>query len=172
MIKVIVISIILGLCVDTTAQTGIIKFDITITDTIKPYYLNVYLQKGKTFGPTATVISNGVYTIKDVEEGLYKIEISSFQSRARKLFIDSVIITRDSTINLVIIYPGLCRFVYDKKAKPQCPFNHSDNIVKIVYGLPRKKTLARAKKGLLYLGGCNVSDCDPKYYCMIHKKEI
>ena len=62
---------------------------------------------------------------------------------------------------------------YLKNRKPICPIgNHTNNIIPIVYGLPTPKTMAKAKKGLVHLGGCVLSNCDPHYYCTVHNKEL
>ena len=146
--------------------------DITITDTVKPYFLNIYAYKEKSFVSKTTIITSGSYLIKDLKEGNYNFELHSFETRARRLYIDSVYVIKDSTTHLKVAYPGPCKFVYTKDYKPVCPYNHYDKIVKIVYGYPSSKTMAKAKKGIIHLGGCIISDCDPKYYCTIHKKEI
>jgi len=32
--------------------------------------------------------------------------------------------------------------------------------------------MKRAKKGKIWLGGCVITECDPKWYCKIHKIEF
>jgi hypothetical protein len=56
--------------------------------------------------------------------------------------------------------------------KPTCIGGHTDHIIPIVYGLPTEKTMTKAEKGLVHLGGCIVSEDDPKYYCKIHQVEL
>ena len=153
-------------------QTGKVKIDITITDTIKPYFLGIYARKEKTPTSNINILTSGSYLMKDLIEGYYNFEFFSFESSSRRLYIDSVKVRNDSVTNLKVIYPGPCKFVYGKDFKPVCPFNHSDKIVKIVYGYPSKKMMKKAKKGLIHLGGCIIYYCDPKYYCTIHKTEI
>lgn len=55
---------------------------------------------------------------------------------------------------------------------PACVGSHTDHFIPIVYGFPTQRTLHRVKQGKLYLGGCEVSGCDPHYYCPIHRKEL
>ena len=161
---------ILFICISffSFCQTGKIKIDITITDTVKPYFLEIFVNKERKI----IIVASGNYLIKDLPEAYYRLEFHSFESRSRRLYIDSVKVLNDSITNLKVIYPGPCRFVYSKDFKPVCPYNHTDKIVKILYGFPSKKMMKEAKKGLIHLGGCIISDCDPQYYCTIHKKEI
>lgn len=47
-----------------------------------------------------------------------------------------------------------------------CPVcGQQDKIIPVVYGKPSNKTLQKANKGKVYLGGCIVTECDPNYYC-------
>ncbi|MDB5200646.1 MAG: hypothetical protein JWQ27_55 [Ferruginibacter sp.] len=117
-------------------------------------------------------LTSGSYLIKNLKEGPYHLELHSFEISARRLSIDSIHVTGDSTINLTTSYPGPCQFNYPKDFKPGCAYGHSDNIVRIVYGYPTQKNMRKAKKGLIHLGGCVISDCDPRYYCTIHNKDL
>ena len=157
---------------DAISQNSVIKLDITITDTIKPYFLDIFFNKDKKMAKRFTVGTSGSYLIKDLVEGDYDLEVFSFQSSARRLNLRNIHFNKDSTNLLSIIYPPPCKFIYSKDYKPLCPFNHSDGIVQIVYGYPTSKTMKKAKKGLVHLGGCMISDCDPHYYCTIHKIEL
>jgi len=153
-------------------QTGKVKIDIIITDTVKPYFLGIYARKEKTPTSIIHILTSGSYFMKDLTEGHYNFEFFSFESSSRRLYIDSVKVLNDSITNLKVIYPGPCRFVYGEDFKPVCPYNHSNKIVKIVYGYPSKKMMKKAKKGRIHLGGCLHYYCDPKYYCIIHKQKI
>jgi len=64
------------------------------------------------------------------------------------------------------------RNVRKKKQKPTCIGGHTDHIVPIVYGMPTEETMRKAELGLVHLGGCVMSDSDPKFYCTIHKIEL
>ena len=46
---------------------------------------------------------------------------------------------------------------------PYCGFHGAP--VRIVYGLPSEKTLARAQAGQIKLGGCMVQSGCPTFYC-------
>lgn len=130
------------------------------------------LIRKKDLATKITVTKSGSYLIKYLREGNYNLELHSFEFGSRRLSIDSVNVIKDSITTLKVVYSGPCKFAYTKHYKPVCPYNHPDKIVKIVYGFPSDKTMSKAKKGLIHLGGCVVTDCDPKYYCTIHKKEI
>lgn len=71
-----------------------------------------------------------------------------------------------------ILLPGFCPYVYKRGEKPACIGGHTDQVVPIAYGLPGAKAMKKAKRGELYLGGCEVTGCDPGYYCLIHKREL
>jgi hypothetical protein len=62
--------------------------------------------------------------------------------------------------------------VHKKRQKPSCVGGHTDHIIPIVYGLPSEEMMKKAELGLIHLGGCVISDSDPKFYCTIHKIEL
>ncbi len=45
------------------------------------------------------------------------------------------------------------------------PVCGSTRVVKIAYGLPGPELAAAAQRGEVALGGCCVSDYDPRWYC-------
>ena len=64
------------------------------------------------------------------------------------------------------------KIVHKKKQKPTCIGGHTDHIVPIVYGMPTEEMMRKAELGLVHLGGCVMSDSDPKFYCTIHEIEL
>ena len=50
------------------------------------------------------------------------------------------------------------------KTKP-CPKCGSLDVVPILYGYPMPETMAKANRGLIALGGCCVSESDPRKHC-------
>ncbi len=51
---------------------------------------------------------------------------------------------------------------FEKSYKcPKC----GDKLVNIIYGKITDKTIEEAKKQKYFLGGCLITDHDPKYYC-------
>jgi hypothetical protein len=113
---------------------------------------------------------NRLFDIERLVPGMYKLAIH--QIGRRPDYYDSLIILDGQTKKLTATYPGPCQFIYSKGYKPKCPFGHSDNIIPIVYGMPGKKLMEKSQHGKIYLGGCLISDCDPRYYCRLHKIEI
>lgn len=72
-------------------------------------------------------------------------------------------ITADSAIFLVIDL-SICE--YDLIGSGDCPVcGRSNEAIPIVYGEPAGRTLRKAKRGKVYLGGCAVTQCDPHWYC-------
>jgi len=69
----------------------------------------------------------------------------------------------DSTTFIKI---NLAKCQYDIMGLPNCPIcNRTDETIPILYGEPTKKSLRRAKKGKIKLGGCLITHCDPHWYC-------
>jgi len=52
-----------------------------------------------------------------------------------------------------------------KKRKKACPKCGSEDVLPILYGYPGPEMMAAAAKGLIALGGCCVSDDDPRKHC-------
>ena len=149
-----------------------INGNITYGDSFGDDYrgLFILLNHGDSVIQAARPDSTGEFVFKNVNRGFYNVVIKQI---GRKDFIaDSLLIVADKPVHLAMIYPPPCMLVYLKGHKPICPRDHSDKIIPIVYGFPRNKTMEKAKKGLVRLGGCLVSDCDPRYYCTIHKIEF
>jgi len=152
-------------------QAGKLKLSLTITsDTTYPYFLDIWLLKKDSLINRFTVVKNGDYLFRNIGEGVYSLKLADHI--ARELKIDSVNILNDSTTTLNIVYPGACKFIYPINYKPLCPYSHSDSIVNIMYGFPSKRMMTESKKGRIYLGGCIVTGCDPKYYCIKHKLQF
>lgn len=108
--------------------------------------------------------SIGKFQIKNIPSGVYDLKFS--QIGFNEYTLSDVKISPDSTTFLDIRFP--CPFG-EVKSKKECPLGHKDEIMKIVYGLPSKKTLKKAEKGKIKLGGCIVTGCDPIWYCKKHK---
>lgn len=48
--------------------------------------------------------------------------------------------------------------------EPKCP-DCGNKLVEIVYGMPGSDVIKQVEKGEVFLGGCMVSDVNPKYHC-------
>jgi len=61
---------------------------------------------------------------------------------------------------------NLAQCQYDTFGSPRCPIcNKTDEIIPILYGEPTNKSLKRAKKEKIMLGGCVITHCNPNWYC-------
>jgi len=48
---------------------------------------------------------------------------------------------------------------------PACSKCKSEETIDIVYGYPTTKTMKKAERGEIYLGGCCITNNDPPWYC-------
>ncbi len=146
-------------------QTGMIKGIVQngVDKNPSPYMTIGLIQKSNLVKGTNSDL-NGNFEIKNIVPGEYELEFSfvGYQTYT----IPNIQVTNDSTTYLEIKYP--CPNG-NKNSKKVCPYGHRDNIVPIVYGLPTERTLKRASKGKCELGGCIITECDPKWYCKEHK---
>jgi hypothetical protein len=133
-------------------------------------YLTAFLKQGDSIIKRTIPDQSGVFKFGEINKGIYSLTIR--QIGYRDFVTDSLQIQGDTILQLNLKYPPTCIYIYSKDQKPTCINGHSDKIIPIVYGLPTKKTMNKAKKGLVKLAGCIVSVCDPHYYCSIHKIEL
>ena len=54
------------------------------------------------------------------------------------------------------------------ESSPICPKNHTDSIVPIIYGMPNEELFMQADSGLVWLGGCEITDDDKYWHCKKH----
>lgn len=112
----------------------------------------------------------GNFQFNNLNPGIYQMIIKNLFYR--DYIMDSLKLSNDTTLNLNLGYPPPCEFIYKKGFHPKCIGGHTDHIIPIVYGFPDQKTMKKAQQGKIQLGGCMISDCDPHYYCTIHKKKL
>ena len=117
----------------------------------------------------ASTDSAGHFRVASIAPGTYDVEIQAFGFRTKT--VRGVDVTVSSG-PLVLDFPGPCTFLYSGNQRPACVGGHTNHLLPIVYGLPSKKAMARAKAGKIHLGGCLITGCDPRYYCPLHKKEL
>ena len=113
--------------------------------------------------------SDGHFRVASIGPGTYDVEIQALGFRSQT--VRGVVVTAASG-PLVLDFPGPCTFRYAGNQRPACVGGHTDHLLPIVYGLPGKKAMVRAKAGKIYLGGCQLSGCDPRYFCPLHQKEL
>ena len=100
---------------------------------------------------------------------LYQIQISGLYE------IDSVFyikLAKDSVVRININYPPkICPY---SKSTGRCPVtSHVDNVIPIVYGLLMGSEISeKLEKEEIRMGGCEVTDCDPNWYCKKHGIEF
>lgn len=113
--------------------------------------------------------ATGAFSFANLPLGTYEVvlEMSGYRRESQA---DLQITAQPTT--LTIPFPGPCRYRYLPHRLPACVGGHTDQFLPIVYGFPNARTLQLAKQGKLYLGGCEVTGCDPKYYCPLHQKEL
>ncbi|ESU19860.1 hypothetical protein FEDK69T_31170 [Flavobacterium enshiense DK69] len=112
---------------------------------------------GKTYG--AQTDTDGNYKIENLKNGVYTLNVNA--SGLREKVYENFIID-SSEQKFEFIYPEPC-----VKSIKRCPKQHTDNIIPIVYGLPSKRTMIKAEKGKVKLGGCDSSFCE-KWFCKTH----
>ena len=169
--KIIIAIIFLHYSLFTFCQTG--QLIGTVTKQVKNLeyqYLTVLLKRGDSTIMTSIPNTNGHFVLHNIDEGLYSLIVKQIGYRDEIIYNLKILSAETNELN--ITYPGPCKFVYPNRKKPKCISEHSDNIIPIVYGLPTKKNMEKARKGFIHLGGCIVTDCDPRYYCTIHKTEL
>lgn len=169
--RVIILFLLMTISYSSFCQKARLAGNISKTDTLFEFnYLYVDLDLGDSTVDRTMPDKTGYFEIKNINPGIYNLVFRRIG--ARDVRVDSLILSKDSAIVVNIDYPGACKFLYVKGQKPKCINGHTDHIIPIVYGLPGQKTMEKAKKGLVHLGGCIVSDCDPRFYCTIHKREL
>jgi hypothetical protein len=170
--KVILIFLVLLVPSFLFCQTGKVTGHLNNTDTIHRSIggSKVFLKLKDSIIRESVISNSGYFTINDVSPGIYSLTIVTIGFRNETK--DSVKVSDNVTTAIELDFPFPCKYIYKNDEKPKCISNHTDNIIPIIYGLPTGKTLKSAKKGLVFLGGCIVSDCDPRFYCKTHKLEL
>jgi hypothetical protein len=131
--------------------------------------LTIYLFQGDSLLTGTVSDEQGNYSIKIPETGIYdlKMEFIGYRNQVvRDLKLEST-----KTKKLDITFPEPC-IISEYQLNKICPNGHKDGIIPIVYGLPKQRTMRKAEKGKLRLGGCIITGCDPKWYCKKHEIEF
>jgi len=101
---------------------------------------------------------DGNYSFKNIPYGTYSLTISNGITREETY--DSITVDTEKKV-YDFSYPKPC--ISSDKV---CPKGHKHHIIPIVYGLPNQKTMKKAKKNKVKLGGCNPY-CE-KWHCTEH----
>jgi hypothetical protein len=129
----------------------------------------VLLRQDTTIVAGCNTNRDGSFQLKKPGLRDYTLEVVTISYRTKRV---QLVGSGTNSAPLRILMPGFCPYAYKRGKKPACLGGHTDQVVPIAYGLPGAKTMKKAKQGKLCLGGCNVTDCDPGYYCLIHKREL
>jgi hypothetical protein len=129
----------------------------------------ITLQRADSILAGTMASNNGAFTLPTVPVGTYDLVLKMVGYRTEKLV--GMQITPQAKL-LVLPFPGPCQYTYTKHQRPTCPAGHLDHLIPMAYGLPTKRTMQRASRGKVRLAGCEVTGCDPRYYCPIHRKEL
>lgn len=110
----------------------------------------------------------GNYALENIKAGKYDIVVELINFAKDTL--QRVEIKSGISTELDIELPLDCHL---KNINGICPNgNHGNNVIAIIYGLPSKRYLKKAKKGKIKLGNCVVTGCEPHWYCKTHKIEF
>ena len=102
---------------------------------------------------------DGNYKIENLKNGVYTLKVNATGVR-EKVYENFIIDSSEQKFEFT--FPEPC-----KESGKLCPKQHTDNIIPIVYGLPNKRTMKKAEKGKVKLGGCDSGFCE-KWYCKTH----
>lgn len=114
----------------------------------------------------------GNFSFSDIPEGTYELELHHYDQP--DTLISGLVLKKGETLELEIPWPPVSDCPYDlNRDDPTCPVCHKqDSVVPILYGFPTEESFEAAERGELSLGGCEVSDCDPSWWCKRDNKEF
>ncbi len=112
---------------------------------------------------------NGKFELSDLSPGKYDLVLQSIGYG--KDTITNVLVNENRATKLVMGLPaGPC---YEKTDSKKCPVDGiSKNVIPILYGLPGRKLMRKMEKGKVKLGGCEVTGCEPNWFCKEHQLEF
>lgn len=161
-----------ALCVAQRSQAQKTSFSGTVKDTNSSHGFaaaTLLFKQGPATVTGAGTDSTGHFRVASIAPGTYEVEIQALGFRPKTV---RGVVVNAASAPVVLDFPGPCMFLYASNQRPACVGGHIDHLLPIVYGLPNKKAMARAKAGKVYLGGCQITGCDPQYYCPLHHKEL
>ncbi|REC49152.1 hypothetical protein [Chryseobacterium pennipullorum] len=102
---------------------------------------------------------DGRFDFGKVENGKYKLNIIENNDYIRNEY--NIDIKDDTVVHLVA--NQYCKYRENKNSI--CPICKTDkNVIPIFYGLVTE-TFMKKNKSKYYFGGCELTSCNPKYYC-------
>ncbi len=112
--------------------------------------------------------SLGNYYTDNIPERKHTFYFSSREYNDTTVY--NITFVKDSTTNVDILYPTYCEFSEKKSKCPICL--KKDKVIPILYGYPSEKMRQKRDKGKIRLGGCMVTNCDPKWFCTRDDQEF
>ncbi|WP_197070418.1 carboxypeptidase regulatory-like domain-containing protein [Hymenobacter sp. DG25B] len=120
-------------------------------------------------GIGTTTDSTGFFAIDEVPIGTHRLKIECIGYRDTT--ITQVDIPPCQITALNINFPIGCHVLNHRgKTCPVCM--KEDQVIPIVYGLPSKRMMERAKNNKIKLAGCQITGCDPQWYCKRDEREF
>jgi len=112
---------------------------------------------------------DGNYQLLDLKPGRYDLIVQYLGYG--KDTIKNIVLEKNSDLRIDLGLPsGPC---HEKTDSKNCPIDGvSKNVIPIVYGLPGKRLMRKMKNGKVKLGGCEVTGCEPNWYCAEHHLEF
>lgn len=128
----------------------------------------ISLKNGKAISLTAVLLkpvkkitytdTKGDFLFDSIPNGKYIIEIMLLGYLPKQVIAN---LEKDSSFYTVIEYPDTCRYDANRNNK-KCPVCHKKNmVIPIRYGLPYGEMDTENN----YYAGCDVTMCDPTWYC-------
>jgi len=115
-------------------------------------------------------------TLKIGIDGIAKVDLSDITNRVfymRWSGWNTQIFRFDQAVcdtNIVVAKAPDSSYYYSFQRKKLCPVGlHTNYLIPVMYGLPKKSTMRKAEKGKVFLAGCIVFDVYSKYYCRKHQ---
>jgi hypothetical protein len=161
-IKLIFLILFLAFQFYSIAQTGSVQGHIINRDTSKPVpWVNIFLRNTK-LGTSTNMEGN--FVLEGIPAGVYDIQISHIEYG--DTILRAVQVMADSTIRLDFEFPLFCKYKQSINNKT-CPICHKKNqVIPIYYGYPSENLIEKAKNNKARLGGCQISNCMPNWYCL------
>lgn len=141
------------------AQNGFIEGEVVYSKNSKGI-TGAQIELVETDYETMTIFG-GRFLFRKIPEGVYDIKIS--HEILGDTIISAIEVFSDSVTEMkVIMSPPHCPYL-ETDICPVCRKN--DRAIPILYGFPSKRAIEMAEKEELILAGCDISWCDPKWYC-------
>ena len=169
--RILLFTILILLVVPASAQKEMIWCRVSQSGEITNNLVMVTLSRVETVIHSIEKKLDESFYFDSLELGCYTITIH--QIGRKEIYNKTIELTQYSFKEVSFHYPKACPYDYPAGFKPNCPLEGPGHkIVPIFYGLPSVQDQKRANVGLIKLGGCEITGCDPGYYCQEHKQSF